>query len=134
VLTSTPTTHILNCLTLHNIKALTVTLAANPPLRLKLNTRIPAPDLTRNSPPIIFRFEGRRRLAIESSLSACRCDDVFPQISSRGRGGDIRVDGGRAGGRVVLEPGVEECEVVPDLAGLVVAAVGFAFEDRNVGL
>jgi hypothetical protein len=35
---------------------------------------------------------------------------------------------------VGLEPGVEEFEVVPDLAGLVVAAVGFAFEDGYVGL
>jgi hypothetical protein len=35
---------------------------------------------------------------------------------------------------VVFEVGVEELEVVPGLAGLVVAAVGFAFEDGDVGL
>ena len=44
------------------------------------------------------------------------------------------MDGRRAGGRVVLKPGVEELEVVPDFAGLVVAAVRFAFEDGHVGL
>jgi hypothetical protein len=35
---------------------------------------------------------------------------------------------------VGLEPVVEEFEVVPDFAGLVVAAVRFAFEDGYVGL
>jgi hypothetical protein len=35
---------------------------------------------------------------------------------------------------VGLEPVVEEVEVVPDFAGLIVAAVGFAFEDGYVGL
>ena len=35
---------------------------------------------------------------------------------------------------MVFEVGVEEFEVVPDFAGLVVAAVGFAFEDGYVGL
>lgn len=35
---------------------------------------------------------------------------------------------------MVFEVGVEEFEVVPDFAGLVVAAVGLAFEDCDVGL
>jgi hypothetical protein len=35
---------------------------------------------------------------------------------------------------VVFEVGIEEFEIVPDLASLVVAAVGLAFEDGDVGL
>ena len=134
--TPTPTTspHKLNPLPLPNPKRFPLTLAANPPLRLKFNTRIPTSDLTLNRTSIILRFESRRRLTIESGLSACRCDDIFPQVPARGGGGDVCRDGRGACGRVVLEPRVEEVEVVPDFAGLVVAAVGFAFEDGYVGL
>lgn len=35
---------------------------------------------------------------------------------------------------MVFEVGVEEFEVVPDFTSLVVAAVGLAFEDGDVGL
>ena len=132
--TPTSTTHILNLLPLPNPERFPLTLAANPPLRLKFDTRVPTPNLTLNRTSVILRFESRRRLAVESGLSACRCDDIFPQVSARGGGGDVCRDGGGAGGRVVLEPRVEEFEVVPDFAGLVVAAVGFAFEDGYVGL
>ena len=35
---------------------------------------------------------------------------------------------------MVFEVGVEEFEIVPDFTGLVVAAVGFAFEDGDIRL
>ena len=35
---------------------------------------------------------------------------------------------------MVFEVHVKEFEVVPDLAGLVVAAVGFTFKDGDIGL
>jgi hypothetical protein len=81
--TSTPTTLILNRLPLPNPKCFPLTLPINPPLRLKCNTRIPAPDFTLNRTPIILRFKNRRRLAVESGLTACGCDDIFPQVSAR---------------------------------------------------
>ena len=65
---------------------------------------------------------------------ACGLDDVFPEVSSRGRCGGVCGQGSFAGGCVVFEVRVEEFEVVPDFAGLVVAAVGLAFENRDVGL
>lgn len=132
--TSMTRVHILNRLALGNTKALALTLPTNPPLRLKLDTRVPAPDRSHESTTVVFRFEGRWRLSIESGLTACRRDDIFPQVSTRGGGGDVCGDGRGAGRGVVLEPGVEEFEVVPDFAGLVVAAVGLAFEDGDVSL
>lgn len=65
---------------------------------------------------------------------ACGLDDVFPKVSSRGRCGGVCGQGSFAGGRMVFEVHVKEFEVVPDLAGLVVAAVGFTFKDGDIGL
>ena len=61
-------------------------------------------------------------------------DYVFPEISSSGRCGGVCGQGSLAGGRVVFEVRVEEFEVVPDFAGLVIAAVDLAFEDSDIGL
>ena len=73
-------------------------------------------------------------MAVESGLVASGLDDVFPEVSSSGRCGGVCGQGSFAGGRVVFEVRVEEFEVVPDFAGLIVAAVGLAFEDGDVGL
>ena len=61
-------------------------------------------------------------------------DDVFPEVSSSGRCGGVRGQRSFAGGRVVFEVRVEEFEIIPDFAVLVVAAVGLALEDGDVGL
>lgn len=73
-------------------------------------------------------------MAVESGLVACGLDDVFPEVSSSGRCGGVCGQRSFAGGRVVFEVRVEEFEIIPDFAGLIVAAVGLAFENGDVGL
>ena len=130
--TATALVHILDLLSLLNVKSLALTLTTNPPLRFELNTRVPAPDRSMHSPT--SHVGGGRCLAVEGGLVACGLDDVFPEVSSRGRCGGVCGQGGFAGGCAVFEVRFEEFEVVPDFAGLIVAAVGLAFEDRDIGL
>lgn len=124
--------HILNLLALLHIKYLALTLPTNPPLRLQSNARIPAADRSASSPA--SHFDCWRRLAIESSLVAGGLDDVFPEVASRSGCGGVSGQRSLAVGSVIFEVSVEEFEVVPDFAGLVVAAVDLAFEDCDVGL
>ena len=59
---TTALVHILDLLSLLNIKSLALTLTANPPLRLKHNARIPASNRSVHSPT--SHVGGGRRLTI----------------------------------------------------------------------
>jgi hypothetical protein len=129
---TTALVHILDILSMLNSKSLTLTLTTNPPLRLKRDTRIPASYGSMNSSA--SRIERGRCLAIKSGLVSGRANDVFPEVATGCGSGKVSGERSFAAGRVVFEVLLEELEVVPDLAGLVVAAVDFAFEDCDVGL
>lgn len=124
--------HIPDLLPLPDPKSAPLALSINPPLRLKLNARIPPSDRSTYSPAL--HVDSGRCLAVQSGLTARGGDDIFPQIASGGRGGEVRRQGSFAGGGMVVEIPFKKLEVVPNFAGLVVAAVGFAFEDCDVGL
>jgi hypothetical protein len=129
---TTALVHVFHLLSLINSKSLTLTLTTNPPLRLKRDARIPASNGSMHGSA--SHFERGRRLAIKSGLVPGRTDNVFPEVATGCRRGEISGERSFAAGCVVFEVLLEELEVVPDFAGLVVAAVDFAFEDCDVGL
>jgi hypothetical protein len=129
---TTALVHILNLLSLLNIESLALTLTTDPPFSLDCNARIPASNRSLYNPA--SEIDSWWRLAIKSSLVTGGLNDVFPEVTScRGCGG-ICGQGSLAVWRVVFEVRVKKLEVVPDFAGLVVAAVYFALENCDVGL
>lgn len=127
--------HPLHLLTQLHGEALANELAIDLPLSLKHDTRIPATDRSLDSPLCVSRYPSARwRLAIQRSFMTANTDDVVPIVATSCCSSDVAWQRRLAIWSVILKPGEEKLEIVPDLSRLVVAAVCLTCENSDVCL